>query len=76
MLENLSPPERVFPCGIRDALLSLDEADQVILKDAIANIDVWSNKGLSRALADRGLPVGENLLRRRRAEPCNDCICR
>jgi hypothetical protein len=76
MLEDLTPPQRVSPCAIRDLLLSLDEKDRTILKDALANTEVWSNKGLARALTERGLTIGESAIRTRRMKACSDCFCR
>jgi hypothetical protein len=76
MLEDLTPPVRVLPCKIREIIKTLNETDQVILKDAIANVTVWSNKGLSKALIDKGLPLGETIIRQRRTKACDDCICR
>jgi len=76
MLEDLIPPERVFPCKIREVLRTLEESDRMILKDALANVDVWSTKALSKALLAKGLPLGETIIRQRRAKPCDECICR
>jgi hypothetical protein len=76
MLEDLTPPVREFPCGLREIMSTLDESDQVILKDALANREIWSNLGLAKALTAKGLPAGERLIRERRDKPCNNCVCR
>jgi len=54
----------------------LDEADIVILKDALANHAQWSHNALAEALTSKGLPAGEKLIRERRQKACSDCICR
>ena len=76
MLEGLTPPGRVRPCMIRTVLTTLDEDDQTILKQALADEDAWSVRALSAALRVRGLPLGEKILRERRSRPCDACTCR
>jgi hypothetical protein len=76
MLEDLTPPVKVRPCMIRTILERLDETDQTILRDALADRERWSNRALSAALTDKGLPLGEKILRERRSRPCDDCTCR
>jgi hypothetical protein len=61
---------------IRTVLGNIDSSDQKILKDALADHDSWSHRALARALTDRGLPLGEKIIRDRRTQPCADCICR
>jgi hypothetical protein len=76
MLEDLTPPPKIAPCMIRTVMRNLDESDQTILKNALADRDAWSNRGLAKALTDKGLPIGERLIRSRRNKPCDDCVCR
>ena len=76
MLEDLVPPARVRPCAIRDTLANLDDTDGAILKAALFDFEAWSARALSAALTARGLPLGEKILRERRAKPCDDCTCR
>jgi hypothetical protein len=54
----------------------LDETDKAILIQALWDRDTWSNKGLSAALTAKGLPLGENIIRKRRTDPCDGCVCR
>jgi hypothetical protein len=75
MLEDLTPPVRQPVCRLREVIISLDETDQVILKDALANREVWSLRALSKALTDKGVEIGEKALARR-DKPCGDCLCR
>ena len=76
MLEDLTPPKKVSPCAIRDLILTLDDKDKTILKDALVNTDVWSNRALAKALTERGLTIGEHAIRMRRTKACADCFCR
>jgi hypothetical protein len=71
MLEDMSPPEFVTPCAVRRILDNLDEADQKILVDALANVEAWGNTPLARALSDRGLRVSEKPIRKHRAKECS-----
>jgi hypothetical protein len=61
---------------IRTVLGNLDLGDQNILRDALADHDAWSHRSLAKALTDRGLPLGEHIIRQRRNKPCDDCVCR
>lgn len=76
MLEDLVAPNRIRPCMIRSVLSGLEESDQKILKAALADHDSWSHRGLAKALGEKGLPLGEKIIRDRRARPCSECVCR
>jgi hypothetical protein len=76
MLEGLTPPAKVHPCMIRTVVNDLGADDQNILRQALADHDAWSHRALSKALMQRGLPLGEKIIRERRAQPCADCVCR
>lgn len=76
MLEDLTPPAKIAPCMIRTVMGTLDEGDQNILRNALADRDAWSNTALSKALTAKGLPLGERIVRNRRNKPCDDCVCR
>ena len=71
MLEDLKPPEYVTPCAIRTMLEKLDEADQRILLDALANPEAWGNSALAKALTDRGLRISEKPIRKHRNKLCS-----
>lgn len=75
MLEDLVPPKKMTPCKLREIVMSLDEQDKTILRDALANRDIWSAKSLANALTARGLAIGEKGIARR-DNPCGDCVCR
>jgi hypothetical protein len=76
MLEDLTPPPRISPCMVRTVMGTLSDADQTILKNALADRDAWSNRALAKALTSKGLPLGEKIVRDRRDRPCDDCVCR
>jgi hypothetical protein len=71
MLEDLTPPERVFSCSVRKLYNSLDDADKAILYKALYNMDAWTHKGLERALRSRGLKISESSIRKHRIEQCS-----
>jgi hypothetical protein len=56
-------------------MLTLNETDQTILKDALANRELWSAKALAKALTAKGLTIGEKGISRR-DNPCGECLCR
>ena len=76
MLEGLTPPARVHPCMIRTVFGNIDGNDQKILREALADREAWSHRALAKALTERGLPLGEKIIRDRRDRPCDECICR
>ena len=76
MLEDLVAPSKIRPCMISTVLSGLDESDQKILKAALADHDSWSHRGLAKALGEKGLPLGEKIIRDRRVRPCSECVCR
>jgi repressor of nif and glnA expression len=49
----------------------LDENDVKILNTALADHDAWPNKTLSRALAERGVKIGDGAIRKHRARECS-----
>ena len=76
MLEDMVPPDRVTQCMIRTVLENLSADDGKILREALADREAWGHKTLAKALIQRGLPLGEHMIRRRRSEPCAGCVCR
>jgi len=76
MLEDLVAPSKIRPCMISTVLSGLEESDQKILKAALADYDSWSHRALGKALGQKGLPLGEKIIRDRRARPCSECVCR
>lgn len=76
MLEDLVAPSKIRPCMISTVLSGLDESDQKILKAALADYDSWSHRALGKALGQKGLPLGEKIIRDRRMRPCSECVCR
>jgi transposase len=71
MLEGLEPEERVFTCGVRTLMSTLDQNDKQILLAALENHQVWTHKGLERALRQRGLKISEKPLRLHRMGICS-----
>ena len=71
MLEDLTPPVRVFPCKVREVADSLDESDSTIFMNAIANPGEWSNNGLAAELTKRGVYISEKSIRKHRRKECS-----
>jgi len=71
MLEDLTPPVRVFPCKVREVADSLDENDSTIFMNAIANLGEWSNNGLAAELTKRGVYISEKSIRKHRRKECS-----
>ena len=76
MLEDLVAPSKIRPCMISTVLSGLEESDQKILKAALADYDSWSHRALGKALGQKGLPLGEKIIRDRRMRSCSECVCR
>ena len=43
---------------VRTVMGTLSDADQTILKNALADRDAWSNTALAKALTSKGLHLG------------------
>lgn len=71
MLENLEPKQsKAEYCKTAQVLQRLDESDAKILNDALAAPEVWSAKGLSTALRERGLSLADTTLSKHRNRLC------
>ena len=66
------PPKRVPVCKIMQISEALDKADQIVLADALANIEAWPTESLTRELKKRGVEVGRETIRAHRR---GDCVC-
>jgi hypothetical protein len=69
MLEDLTLPKKQRPCRVRDVKAKLDEKDCAILDKLLASKD-WPHKTLERSLADRGIMLGEGVIRKHRHMAC------
>ena len=69
MLEDLTFPKKERPCKIRDIKADLDDKDVIILDNLLASKD-WPHKTLERALSDKGIMVGEGVIRKHRQMAC------
>jgi len=70
MLEGLEPRVRLRPCAVRTVLEGLEESDQQILKDALADVGRWTNNGLAVSLTERGVSISEGPIRKHRLKMC------
>lgn len=71
MLEGLTPPIRQFPCAVRTVLQGLEEKDKKILIEALANVDVWPAKTLSRVLKERNIVLSDTAIGNHRKNGCS-----
>jgi hypothetical protein len=69
MLENLGEPQSKSVCKLVMKMRELDEADQKILEDALAN-PAWGNSLLTRRLNELGFVVYRDSLTRHRNKEC------
>ena len=70
MLEGLKRPETIRPCKMRNILESLEEADQKILKDALADPN-WKSHTLAIEMTKLGIQVSSNSVMKHRAGSCS-----
>lgn len=71
MLEDLTPPARIFPCAVRTLREQLSDSDQAILDAALANQTLWPNNMLARELSKRGLTISDKPIRKHRSGVCS-----
>ena len=70
MLEDLQPRKPQRTCAVATMKKELDEKDQELLEGYMAD-DFWSPYRLSVALADRGLKIAADSLRRHMRGICS-----
>lgn len=70
MLEDLTPPRKVWSCKVKTVIDGLDSTDKKILSEAVMNPD-WKMQALERALAEKGILLGSNSIRSHRQKTCS-----
>lgn len=70
MLEDMTPPQRIYPCAIRTACDGLSETDRKILLDAVSNTS-WPVLTLRNELKSRGVNVTERGIYNHRRKICS-----
>ena len=71
LLDDLTPPSRHrVLCGVSIAKMQLDEKDQQLLEQYIAD-PRWSSTALSKALESKGIDVAHQSLGRHRRKDCS-----
>lgn len=71
MLEGLKPVKKVRNCKVRTILNSLDAKDEKILREALADENVWTNHTLERALSERGILLDHRQIDKHRTLSCS-----
>lgn len=69
MLEDLEPI-RQLRCKVRNTAEGLPDKDSKIFLSAIEDREKWSDKGLSVALAGRGVKISNEAIGRHRRQLC------
>ncbi len=69
MLEGLEPTKN-YRCKVRDTAKGLEDKDSKIFLEAVADNEKWSDKGLSVALAFRGVKISNEAIGRHRRKFC------
>jgi hypothetical protein len=71
MLEGLKPPpNKAYYCRVSQVLSELEQADQEILDQAIADYRSWPAKTLQNALKERGLTLADTTITKHRKQLC------
>ena len=70
MLEDLTPPAKVWPCKVRSVSETLEPKDQQLLTEAVMNPD-WAFATLEAALKTKGVVLGAASIKRHRLGLCS-----
>lgn len=70
ILDDLTPPVRLYPCKVAHIKETLDEADQQTLENAIQNT-AWTINGLETALLQKGIKLTKSVLINHRNGTCS-----
>ena len=70
LLDDLTPPKKVWPCAVRTLLLTLDKKDADILSAAVMNPE-WKFKTLEHSLSERGVVLKQETIKRHREKFCS-----
>lgn len=70
LLDDFEPERRRYTCRVRTVLEELDESDQKILEDALADKDKWTNNSLAKELKKRGIDLKSESMRKHRDGLC------
>ncbi len=70
MLEDLEPKKN-YRCKAKTISDNLPESDRKIFLDVLADTNKWSDKGLSVALAERGVMISNEAIGRHRKQACS-----
>lgn len=71
LLDDLTPPQRIFPCRVRELYETLDKNDAEILRQAIGNVENWPAKTLSNELRERDVTLSDLSITKHRNNRCS-----
>jgi len=70
MLEDLTPPTKIWPCAVRSLKETLTDKDYAILENAVMSLE-WSYAALENALMGKGIKLSANTIKRHRLKGCS-----
>jgi hypothetical protein len=70
LLDDLTPPVKIWPCQVQKVAESLDPKDAEILLAAVVNPE-WKYQALEMALRDKGISLGQTGIKRHRLRTCS-----
>lgn len=71
MLEGLEPPKnKAVYCKIALTMEQLEDADKLILTNALEDVEKWGAKTLSNALRTKGLSLADTTISKHRNKTC------
>lgn len=70
MLEDLTPPKKIWPCAVRTVRDTLTDKDAQILDAAVMNPE-WFYATLEEALAKKGVSLSAGSIKRHRQKGCS-----
>lgn len=71
LLDDLTPPQKIFPCRVRELYETLDKTDAEILRQAIGAVESWAAKTLSNALRERDVVLSDLSITKHRNNRCS-----
>jgi hypothetical protein len=72
ILSNIEPPRKNTPsCHVRTVLQRLDEGDQKIFNEWLADRDTWSGMAISKVMNQQGIVISSTSVNHHRRGMCS-----
>ena len=69
LLDGLTPTKDIQPCKVGRTIIELEPSDAEVLINALED-PRWTSRGLSRALADRGIGLSKDTVEAHMKKTC------